>query len=296
MTVKPLEKLMETASTGNPRDAATVSALFEGIYRYPYIFGYYDLDEDSRSAFLLSIFPYLPKLLISYDPLRSSFITYASNSVKLYAKSWRRKAAKARANRDSLAYCYSCESDFESGVMVAESEPAYGTQEIPDALLLPDLSKHYYSDMLLVLALKCASKLSDRQINEISVTVGLPAKVLSTYVSTIKQKMNRKFENRQQLIENRNRTWFLKARYRLELERLPPESVQSALVKKQYIIQTKALVAKNKQLKEDVIPANSHIGTLLHMDPRKVARLLQQAKDGALVQIIDNARVKKMLL
>jgi hypothetical protein len=292
MTIKPLEKLMETVSTGNPRDAATVSALFEGIYRYPYIFGYYDLDEDSRSAFLLSIFPYLQKLLVSYDNARSSFMTFASNSVKLYAKSWRRKAAKARANRDSLAYCYSCESEFGTGFMVAESEPAYGTQKMPDPFPLPDLPKHYYSDMLLVLALKCAPKLSDRQINEISATVGLPPKVLSTYVSTIKQKMNRKFENRQQLIENRNRTWFLKARYRLELERLSPESVQSALVKKQYIFQTKALVTKNRQLKEDVIPANSHIGTLLHMDPRKVARLLQQANGGVLVQMLEKARTR----
>jgi hypothetical protein len=99
--------------------------------------------------------------------------------------------------------------------------------------------------------------------------------------------MRKKIEGRQQLIESRNRTWFLKARYRLELERLHPESVQYAHVRKQFIYQTKALEIKNRVIKEEeVIPANTHIGTLLHMDPRKVTRLLKQARGGALMQVL----------
>jgi hypothetical protein len=294
MARKSLEKLMETVSSGNLRGAATLSTFFEGIYQYPYFFGYSDLDEDSRSAFLLSIYPHLQKMLAVYNPARSSFMTYAGNSVTLYAKSWRRKAAKERANRDSLIYCYTCENNFESGCMVAEAEPEYGTPKIPATLLLPAVNEQYYTDMLLVLALKCSPDLSERQINEISATVGLTTKVLSAHVSTIKQKMTRKFENRQQLIESRNRTWFLKARYRLELERLSLESVQYAHVRKQFTYQTKALEIKNKRLKENVVPANTHIGTLLHMDPRKVTRLLKQANEGALVEIQETARVKNL--
>jgi hypothetical protein len=286
MAVEALEKLMKTVSNGNLRDAATVSAVFEGIYRYPYFFGYSDLDEDARSSFLLSFYPHLPKLLAAYNPSRSSFSTYVANSVKLYAKSWRRIAAKERANQDSLVYCYSCENGFEDGLMVAEQEPEYGTpDDRTDAFSLSVLSEQY-ADMLLVLALKCAPNLSDKQIDSISTAVGLAPKVLSMYITAIKQKMSKKIEDREQLIENRNRTWFLKARYRLELERLPPESVQYAHVRKQFIYQTKALKIKNKMLKEAVIPANSHIGSLLHMDPRKVTRLLEQAKGGALMQIL----------
>jgi hypothetical protein len=286
MAVEALEKLMKTVSNGNLRDAATVSAVFEGIYRYPYFFGYSDLDEDGRSSFLLSFYPHLPKLLAAYNPARSSFMTYVSNSVKLYAKSWRRKAAKERANRDSLVYCYSCENEFENGFVVDEQEPEYGTSDIPETLPSAALPEQYYADMLLVVALKCAPHLSDKQINAISATVGLTPKVLSMYITSIKQKISKKIVCRQQLIENRNRTWFLKARYRLELERLPPGSAQYAHVKKQFIYQSKALEIKNKLLKDDVIPANAHIGSLLNMDPRKVTRLLDQARGGALMQVL----------
>jgi hypothetical protein len=217
-------------------------------------------------------------------------MTYVSNSVKLYAKSWRRKAAKDRATQDSLAYCYRCENEFENNFVAAEPEPEYGTSDIPETLPLSALPEQRYDDMLLVLALKCASNLSDKQINSVAAAVGVTPKVLSVYVTTIKQKLSKKFECRQQLIENRNRTWFLKARYRLELERLHPGSVQYAHVKKQFIYQSKALEVKNKMLKEDVIPANTHIAYLLNMDPRKVTRLLEQARGGALMQILEKKR------
>jgi hypothetical protein len=286
MTKIILERMFAKITEGRIKDTDAVLLLLEGIYLYPLFFGYADLDEDARSTFLLSIYPRLQRMLESYQSGLSSFLTYVSNSVKLYAKSWRRKVAKEQASRDSISYCFQSEIGFDQGLITAESEPEYMKESALPSINLPEQN---YIDMLLVLALKCAASLSEYQISAIADATGLP---VSRYIFNINERLGKKSTERQYLVETRNQAWFLKARYRLELERIRPDTAQYEIVVKKYRYQSQALKMKNMQLNEkfQLEPSNTYIGELLKMDQRKVTKLLDQAKGGALMEIINKSK------
>jgi hypothetical protein len=286
MSIATLEELLKDVSQDDAQGSPAVPTLFEAIYRYPAVFGYDELDEDARSAFLLSLYPRLPRLIKSYNPERSHFSAYVAMAVKLYVKSWKRQAAKERATRDSLLYCYHCESGFRSGLTAAEQEPEYG----PTIMLNLRPSKHY-ADMLLVVALKCAVHLSDPQIAAIAHAAGVSPRIVCSYVADIKQKLTPKIMLRQQLVESRNRAWFYKAKYRLELERLLPGTGQYSIVEKQYAYQARILEIKNYLLKEKLllVPPNTYIAGILHIPARHVTRLWAEAKQGRLQDILEKS-------
>jgi hypothetical protein len=296
MSIANLENLLRDVPGKGRNDTVSVPILFEGIYRYPVYFGYGDMDEDSRSAFLLSIYPLLPKLIDSYDPKRSSFVTYAVNSVKLYARSWRRDAAKEQASQDALAHCYLYEDDPDSFVAFMEKDPEYLVDPVHPVQFLGKLkTTKRYTEMVLVMALKCAHLLSPRQIEAVALTVNVSIQTLYAYVEHIKRTLGKKMVQRQQLIEERNKSWFLQARYRLELQRLEPGTAQYTAVQKQLTFQTRMLSAKNKRLQAEYAldPPNTLIGGMLNMSPKKVTRLLEQSQRSLWKQALDKQTAKE---
>ncbi|MDR3284743.1 MAG: hypothetical protein LBS97_06160 [Treponema sp.] len=283
------EELLRNVSEGKVKGEKAVSTLFEAIYRYPKLFGYADFDEDSRSAFLLSVYPKLSRVVDFYNPSRSSFITYAVNSIRMYVKSWKRIAAKQKAAQDTLYFCYHCERETGTTLACAEEEPEYGLMRRP-AFMVENLKLLRRStDMLLVLALKCAAHLSEGQIDAVAFAAGVMPQVLHSHIDVIKKMLSHKFVMRQNLIEARNRSWFLKARCRLELERLRPGTTQYDVVEKQYIHQTRLLEIKNNVLKckSFLVPSNDRIAAVLHLPVRQVTRLLGLAKERGLLQILE---------
>jgi DNA polymerase IIIc chi subunit len=243
----------------------------EYVYRAPVLFGYGDLDEDERSAFLISLLDELPQIIQSYDPARSKFLTYLVALVRMHARGWRRKAAKERAAEDSLVYCYrlECEAPF----FLAENKPEYSVAAIKTATTF----LRHSEETLIVLTLKAAYTISEKQIQVIANITGFEKNKLTTMVETIRAELQNKEARRNQLTELRNKAFFLKTKYRLELERMPPGSAQYKSVEKQYKFQTSMVDAKNEILRRRflLVPSNSRIAELLNVSPRRVSRLIE---------------------
>jgi hypothetical protein len=278
-----MQALISNVRAGTKRQEDAAAEIWEEIYRSPFIYGYSDLQNDTRSEFLLSLYPLIPKLLESYDSSRCLFMTYLASTVSLNAKSWRRKAAKENAARDTVTYCYRAEYDFDLLHMGAPESPYVNADEMEHVKLYKDFKTakaKRNAEMIMILALKSALYLSDAQIRAVAEVSAYEEETIAGYVQCIKDKMQKKLLRRHKAIESRNQAFFLKAKYRLELERMQPDTLQFQSVKKQYDYQSRMLEGKNAAISEkySLAPPCSFIAELLQMKPRHVTRLLAQAK------------------
>jgi len=244
----------------------------EYVYRAPILFGYDDFDEDNRSDFLLSLHAELPRILQTYDPAKSKFLTYLVSLVRMLARGWRRKTAKARAAEDSLLYCYRLENE---PIFLSENAPEYSIVDVKTATSF----LRHTEETLLVLSLKAAYTISENQIRVIASIADFDKEKLTGLIDSIKINLEKKEDRRTHLAECRNKAFFLKTKYRMELERMYPGTSQYFNVQKQYLYQSRVVETKNKLLRRKflLVPSNSHIGKLLNISPRRVSRLIEYA-------------------
>jgi hypothetical protein len=242
------------------------------------LFGYVDFDEDERSAFLLSIHDELPRILLAYDAGRGKFLTYLVSLVRMHAKGWRRKAAKKQAAEDSLAYCYQLEHDTRA--FLSEQEPEYSVSPGSPDVKCDDLVLQQNSEeTLLILALKSAHNITDEQIDMITVLTGYNRQKLMEHIDKTRINLSGKQKRWMQATECRNKAFFLKTKYRMELDRLTPDCSQYAIVEKQYEYQSRIVEIKNELLRKKFLltPSNTYIAQLLDIPPRRVSRIIEQA-------------------
>jgi hypothetical protein len=248
----------------------------EAVYRAPELFGYEDFSEDTKSSFLLSIHAAMPGIIAHYDPARSKFFTYLVSTVRMRAKGYRRIAAKQKASDDSLAYCYNLE--HHSVYELADPEPEYDEHN-NDVEMRPFFYTKDIAETLIILAIKGAHTITEKQIELIGSFTKTDKQKLKLCIEQTKKDLLLKVERRQKEMESRNKAFFLKVRYRLELERMRPETPQYEIVEKQYKYQERLVDAKNELLKTKLIiaPSNTYIGKLLNIPPRRVSRIIEQA-------------------
>jgi hypothetical protein len=257
--------------------------VLEIIYQNSRFFGFSQLDEDNRSAFLLSLGRVLPHMLGGYDKTRKDLVPYLWTVVHMYLKSWTRTAAKQQAAEDSLEYCYQLETD---DLIAAESAaPDYG---VLCSALPKQTSKPLVRDMLLALGLKTCLSLSDRQISLIISITGIDSATMMGYISLAKESLKTRLGIQRDLIQRRNRAFYLKTKYRIELDRLSKDSSQYRIVEEKYTYQCRVLEGKNQILKErtDLRPTNVVIGEILGIPSRRITRLLELARNGRLEELL----------
>ncbi len=262
----------------NGEEKAAIADTIEYIYRNPFLLGYMDFDEDTKSEFLLYMYRIVPKLLQSYNEERSAMRTYIPIAVRLYVKSWRREMAKKLAERIGLIQCYQSENGFEEGLVAGEVEPNYAAK--PDMTVLKGISSRHAKEVILILALKSACSLSEDRLRNIAKTIDFEQEQLVEFAKHIQKNKAKKNERRISAVESRNRSYFFKRKYALELGRLQPESAQYQRVAKQLAFQASILGIKNQRLREKHCMNTTvfEIATLLKISPRTVVRRLASVK------------------
>ena len=255
------------------RQKLILELLLEFIFHSPALFDFAHLNEDMKSGFLLFAHNALPKILNNFDSSKGNFFSYFVSDIRMLVKGYLRIAAKNKASEDSLLLCYTAQRDHV--YEISEPEPEYNAEEFGAHFTFTPKSEK----TLLVLALKNAYTITDKQINRISLITGFEKEKLTSLVERARKTILPKAALRQKLIESRNKSYYLKTRYGIELERLSPESSQYSLVEKQYITQMNLMNKKNELLKSklDISPSNSCVGSLLNIPRRNVTRLITQA-------------------
>ena len=272
------------------REKLILELLFEFVFHSPALFELARFNEDTKSGFLLVVHRALPKILNNFDSTKGSFFSYFVSDVRMLVKGYLRDLAKNKACEDSLSFCYATHHDhlYE----IREPEPEYNAEECYARFKCT----HKSEKTLLVLALKNAYTITDKQIKQISHITGFENAKLTSLVERAKMSILPKAAIRQKMIESRNKTYYLKTRNGIELERLSPESSQYCVVKKQYANQVHLMNKKNELLKSklSLSPSNSCVGSLLNIPPRNVTRLITQAANTFKLGKVDKAGKNKI--
>jgi hypothetical protein len=263
------------------------------IYQYPVFFGYARLDEDSRSGFLLSLHHALPQMLKHYDLQRKNFLPYLLTCVRMYKKSWLRETAKQHAGDASLSYCFSMDQglmDFApsgENFFCAETAPDYTTW-FQYVSLPKRSSQKIVRQMLVALALKNAMVLSDKQITMIIAITAIKSETLLGFIQKAKESLQARLKIQNDMVYKRNKAFFLKTKYRIEMERLSPDVQQYEIVRHKFQYQSRILNSKNNFLKRrmNIAPTNAVIGEIMNLPARRVTRLLELVRLGRLQQLL----------
>lgn len=248
-----------------------VEILIEFVYHTPALFGSVDFVEDERSFFLLSVHNEIPKVIANYDEGKGKFFTYFVSYVRLIAKGCRRTMAKNRARSASVEYCYHLDHPMVFDIREDEQEYSVAPRSRP--------FKKSVEKMLLVLALKNAYLITERQIVFISGITGFDRARLSDLVERIKTSLGAKAESRKKIVESRNQAFVHKTKCRIELERMTQGTPQYLAVQRQLKFHSNLLDRKNEALKTRLrlMPSNRYIGELLGIPVRSVSRILDDA-------------------
>jgi hypothetical protein len=291
MDTNSVSILLDETISGGVMGKKTESAVLGIIFQNPICFGFGGMDEDDRSAFLIEIAKVLPKILASFDPSRGNLLSYLYIMTRLTRKSWRRYMAKSRASSDTLDYCFRCEHGFDEALFVAEDDPAYdveakGLHAHPSSLS-PDMK-----ELVHVLILKNAYYFSDVHIGKAAQISGISKKTLTSQLDIIREEIQGKVDRFDREVQNRNRAFFLKSRYKIELDRLNPLCSHYTDTERRFRYQSVILERKNECIKSmgRITPTDVFLGELLNIKARRVTRILARAKRIRIDQIFSNKK------
>jgi hypothetical protein len=268
--------LPDTEIPSAARQKLVAQLLLEFIFHSPALFACTHFREDAKSGFLLRAHRVLPNILENFDPSKGCFFSYFVSNIRMLVKGYMRELAKRKAGEDSVVFCYA--AHHEGVYEMSEGEPEY--HGAAPGAERPAVTRKT-EKTLLVLALKNAYAITGDQIKHIAHIAGFENEKLALLVERAKTSLLPKEAARQRMIESRNKAYYLKTRYSIELGRLPPQSPQYYFVEKQYAAQARLMDRKNELLKNRLrlVPSNTYVGALLDMPPRNVARLITEAAD-----------------
>ena len=245
------------------------------VQKYPESFNLLWLNKEKRDDFIYSMYSNLKHACEIYDKTRCPFLPFLKKTIYYGLLSWKRSRIKQNTIEESVldeyAYnyrLYACEKEVEYGVEYDE----------PDHVKI-----HYTSKELLVLALKYNYYLSGRNIQKLADLTGLSLVKITEYIMDINKSMIIKCRNHEQKMNLLAKSYVLKYRYRLELNRLSKfQIIQRNKVFRSYETQKKK-VAKVRKMMVDlmVLPSNAAISRTIGIPYRQVARILEKFKQTA---------------
>jgi hypothetical protein len=130
--------------------------------------------------------------------------------------------------------------------------------------------------------------LSDRQITVIIAITAIKSEIFLDSIQKAKDSLQERLAIHKDMVYKRNKAFFLKTKYRIEMERLGSDTQQYRDVKHKFQYQTRILNAKNDSLNRrmDIAPTNAVIGRLMNLPSRRVTRLLELVRLGRLAQLL----------
>ena len=281
--------------------------IMEVVYTNPGRFNLLDMDEDSRSDFLLEMLPKFKGLVERYDSAFGPLGAYVYYSLPGMRLSWERRRVDQLAGEQAASA--SVRGIYESAmekktVQVADSfsrwqAPVRGAAVKKEASadlvfkkvfrhprgLLDARSKIFKQRSALVLALKSAWYIDDESVEKISGYLECSSDDMANTLAEIKDSLVKKNEKREQMKMRRDRAWYFICKYRERLARLEPNSEAWKKTRRRLEYQLSSWKNKNRLLngcRMTVSPRNSEIAKILQVHPYRISVFLKYAKEMAL--------------
>ncbi|MGN0740668.1 MAG: hypothetical protein ACI4LX_10910 [Treponema sp.] len=277
------------------------------LYMNPARFNLQDLDEDTRSDFLLYFLQYkAEKIVNTFNPEIALFGSYIFFTIQLakitYIKAMTRKKNFEKTYfKDSVHNFYDMQEYAEKSVTkIADKIPSYVPSKTqgqiphlvyrrllekqPHRLSTKDSQERKLKIGVLLLALKSAWYINDEQINKVSQICEIPADVLTDSVCTLKAKLINKSLNRKKIEEARNRAYYFVNDYKMRLAKGEDSVSETSfkIFKKRLSYHTNSWKVKTKNLQSGmarISPTNSEIAAVLGSNDRWVSIYLAKIKN-----------------
>jgi len=195
-----IDKVITEFSHPNEKKKA-VDRLLQYLYFHLPEFGIYHADEDTRSDFLLWLYPKLHTIIGSYNPERSIFFTYLRMSITFHWKLFGRK------NREQAAYSAIAQEEQQFITETALNEqdeshsyelyaasprPEYSVsitkeQAIKQTIRQASKKKHIFARYLLLLACKSCFCIDDQLLQNIATRTEIPLREIKRLIETVKR-------------------------------------------------------------------------------------------------------------
>ena len=298
LEIDELDSLPVKIERGELTKERAAMKVLEVLYTKPGRFRISDMEEDERSDFLLGSLPKFVRLLDRYDKALGPLGAYIYYSVPGMRLSWNRKkiddeiAKKAAA--PSVKKIYE-DSMQKKTLAVAESKlrlrgKTFGSETTPLVFrkilnekrsLLESKAAYTLKRSALVLALKSAWYIDDKNVEKVSGCIGCSSESVAAALDQVKKSLLAKDAKRARIAERRDKAWYFVCKYRERLVTLEPHSAAWIKAKKKLEYQLASWKNKTRLLQScrmNVAPRNTDLAKMLCVQPYRISAYLQYAK------------------
>ncbi|MGP1577404.1 MAG: hypothetical protein ACTTH7_08005 [Treponema sp.] len=212
-----METVLHCFARGGVHKKEAAAMLFEYLYFHLNDFGFYGIDEDTRSDFLLWVQPYFETIIERYNPERALFSTYMQMSLQYHFRIFNKK----RYQKAAYTAVIDAEEQYDAALTGAEdyaAEPQceYSVSTEAVKALQPlggwrDKKTALYKRKLLLLACKSCFFIDDALMQQIANTADIPLEHVQQFVEESKKIAQEKEQHYTQLKQKRD---YYYARYK----------------------------------------------------------------------------------
>lgn len=239
----------------------------EFIFKERYYFNFYKNTEDELTDLIIALGKILTKVILSYKENRCTYSCYIRNTLNFLKKARYYRTVKEKSKDVALTNYAIEEASFE----LQEKEPEYSSSkklEIDFEALVETENQKKLSmkQRLKIVLLKCCFYLSDENILEICEKYELSYTEIKKNIDLAKKTFEKRYQKSVKKKQNTNRIYFLKNRYRFELELLNKKSIQYEKTKES-LEKAKEIWLKyiNKNIDKPLTPSNQFISETLNI-------------------------------
>ena len=242
-----------------------------------------DSNNDEFNEFIVWIYKKLPKLILNYKSERCTFLTYFTNIIRFYSKTYKRSLIKSqkreeviieKENIDKLIYTYPT-TDY---MKVSEDTIEYGNNTKKKQLELKDKQKK----ILLFLAIKFSHFMTTSELEQLQQIIGIPENKFYNYIIEIKEMVQKHYEKFESEKDKLTDKCISLQQKELELMNLNQSSYLYQQTKSE--IETKKKIINNKRkklkgLEYKILPKKSDIIKVLGIKRGNMDTLLRNLEN-----------------
>ncbi len=269
-----LSELGKAAAQSDARNK-TARVIMAFVYTNPLKFNLHMMDEDSRSDFILWMYPKFVRVLHDYNAEKGSLVTYLQSVVYWSCKTWKKRDAADTAYNRAVNNYIAAEYEYkeEHNILYATEPSAAYRRPVGHA---PAKKRRGFTPhRILVAALKACYYLEPEHIRKISGATGYTEEYIHSCAETLRSSILRKTDAIAQAGQQCGAYYMRLCRYSYEMKQLDPCTVRYVTLRDRYIRTEK----KWKKLCKTIrtmprCPSDRKIAEILHIKRSSVEAAL----------------------
>ncbi len=251
-----------------------IGALGEFLYLHLHRFRLDYVTEDTRSDFIVSLYPRFGAIIDQYDSSRASFGTYIRSIVRLSYRTFTR----ARYGYEARQKVYEMEEvtrllstdpervpEEKRHREVCDAQVAYVlSKTLKKSLAMSKKKQEIHGRKIFLLACKAGIDLDDSLIKKLADSSGFTVEYLRTNLDRIREKCLKKSEQLQYISEKQNSFYIRCQRCLYEMKYLDKDSSRYLALEKEYRYCRKRWTAIREQAAKQIrAPSNRYLSSAL---------------------------------